>query len=116
MKREHNGWPAEQSITIDNDITLCTAIHIYGFRRGSIKMPASTMIGVLTLYGSHDGTNFGPCTDAAGNAETIVIGDASTIQLCSLPDEIKNFPMIKLVATATGTGTAQETATVWLTS
>jgi len=63
----------------------------------------------LTLWGSHDGTNYGPIYDKYGNAVTITVTSGSDPSFYELPDIVYKFPYIKLVDAAN-----EETATVFL--
>jgi hypothetical protein len=105
---------AGQSFTISPTLTNCDAIPKEAFACGSIGLPASTTITTLTVYTSHDGTNWGKVQDRDGQDVTItvtaVVGEPVFPEL---PDISLKYSRIKLKSQ---TGASEEEATVVLTS
>lgn len=102
------------SFTISPTLASCDAVPKEAMASGNIGIQASTTITSLTVYTSHDGTNWGKLLDTSGNQVTVTVsGNASEMVFPEIPDICYKCSMLKFKSQA---GASDEDVSVYLTS
>ncbi len=100
-------------ITISDAVADCDTVTKQQVAGGSLGLIANTTITTLTLYTTHDGTNWGKCQNSGSDVTMAVTKDANNKVFAELPDAVFKFPVLRFVSQA---GATDEAATVWLSS
>lgn len=102
-----------ESITVSDAVGDCSTVAKRMLAGGSIQLPASTTIGTLTLYTTHDdGVTWGPCYDQDGVPVTLTVTSGASPVFVELPAAAYAFPVLRFVSDSA----TDETATVYLVS